>query len=53
VGSGGNGQLGLAEKYLSEWAEVILPLETGKRIFSVHAGYKNSFVVVEEFTEEK
>jgi alpha-tubulin suppressor-like RCC1 family protein len=53
VGAGGNGQLGLAEKNLGKWTEVILPLETGKRIFSVHAGYKNSFVVVEEFTKEK
>jgi len=52
VGFGGNGQLGLAEKYLSEWTEVILPMESRKRIFSVHAGYKNSYVVVKDITEE-
>jgi alpha-tubulin suppressor-like RCC1 family protein len=50
VGAGGNGQLGLKETELKEWREVCLPLKEGQRVVSVHAGYKNSFVVVEDTT---
>jgi alpha-tubulin suppressor-like RCC1 family protein len=50
VGANGNGQLGLNVEDLSEWREVSLPLEEKQRIVSVHAGYKNSFVVVEDIT---
>ncbi|CZT41510.1 uncharacterized protein RSE6_01255 [Rhynchosporium secalis] len=46
VGEGGNGQLGLDDQELEDWVEVRLPLEEGQTIMSVHAGYKNSFVLV-------
>ncbi|KAK0102464.1 hypothetical protein ONS95_006083 [Cadophora gregata] len=49
VGEGGNGQLGLEVKELEDWKEVKLPLREGQTITSVHAGYKNSFVMVENF----
>ena len=50
VGEGGSGQLGLGREKAGdarEWREVVLPLERGKKISKVYAGYKNSFVVVE------
>lgn len=43
-GLGGDGEKGGEE--VSEWREVVLPLEKGRRISKVYAGYKNSFVVV-------
>lgn len=48
VGEGGNGQLGLGldVKEIEDWREVKLPLKEGQRIVGVHAGYKNSFVSV-------
>jgi alpha-tubulin suppressor-like RCC1 family protein len=49
VGANMNGQLGLDLKEMSEWREVALPLE-GKQIVGVHAGYKNSFLLVEDIT---
>lgn len=50
VGSGGNGQLGLGPdvKELGDWQEVVLSLREGQRIAWVYAGYKTSFVVIEE-----
>ncbi|KUJ18274.1 RCC1/BLIP-II protein [Mollisia scopiformis] len=50
VGEGSNGQLGLDEKEVPTWKQVILPLKDSQRIASVHAGYKNSLVIVEEIT---
>ncbi|KAH7400003.1 regulator of chromosome condensation 1/beta-lactamase-inhibitor protein II [Cadophora sp. MPI-SDFR-AT-0126] len=50
VGEGGNGQLGSLVKGLEDWREVKLPLKEGQNIVSVHAGYKNSFVLVENVT---
>ena len=50
VGDGGNGQLGLEAKELNEWKEVKLPLKEGQKIMSVYAGYKNSFVLVQNAT---
>lgn len=53
VGAGGNGQLGLGldVKELQDWVEVALPLnDDGQRAASVYAGYKNSFVLVEDVT---
>ncbi len=52
VGAGGNGQLGFDEKQISEWKEVSLPLKNGQQIISVHAGYKNSFLLIEDTSEE-
>jgi alpha-tubulin suppressor-like RCC1 family protein len=49
VGANRNGQLGLDVKELSELGEIALPLG-GKQIVSVHAGYKNSFLLVEDIT---
>jgi alpha-tubulin suppressor-like RCC1 family protein len=53
VGAGGNGQLGLGPdvKELGDWKEVSLPLKAGQKIVGVHAGYKNSFVLVKETTK--
>lgn len=52
VGAGENGQLGLRSgvKELKDWKEVILPLREGQQVVSVHAGYKNSFIIVEDIT---
>ncbi len=52
VGVGSNGQLGLGLdfKELKNWTEVCLPLKNGQRLVSVYAGYKNSFVLVEDVT---
>lgn len=49
VGANRNGQLGLDVEDLCEWREISLPLD-GKRIVSIHAGYKNSFLLVENIT---
>ena len=49
VGANRNGQLGLDVDECSEWKEVCLPLD-GKQIVSVHAGYKNSFLLIEHIT---
>lgn len=48
VGSGENGQLGMDAAEIQDWTEVRLPLEEGLQIAGVHAGYKNSFVLVEK-----
>lgn len=48
VGANGNGQLGLDVEELSEWREVFLPLSEKQQIVSIQAGYKNSFVLVED-----
>jgi alpha-tubulin suppressor-like RCC1 family protein len=50
VGAGGNGQLGSDEKQLNDWKEVCLPLIPGQRVAKVYAGYKNSFIIVEDAT---
>ncbi|KAF8856482.1 RCC1/BLIP-II [Acephala macrosclerotiorum] len=50
VGDGGNGQLGLDVTELAACREVSLPLTDNQRIISVHAGYKNSLVVVKDIT---
>ena len=47
VGANRNGQLGLDVNESSVWMEMTLPLE-GKQIVSVHAGYKNSFLLIEQ-----
>jgi alpha-tubulin suppressor-like RCC1 family protein len=49
IGANRNGQLGLDMDDLCEWREVSLPLD-GKRIVSIHTGYKNSFLLVENIT---
>lgn len=50
VGANRNGQLGLNVEELFEWREVVLPLGGKQRIVSVHAGYKNSFLIIEDIT---
>jgi alpha-tubulin suppressor-like RCC1 family protein len=50
VGANGNGQLGLDMEEQSEWREVSLPLGEKQHIVNVYAGYKNSFVLVEDIT---
>lgn len=49
VGSSGNGQLGLGSgtKKSFDWREVLLPFINGQRVVSVHAGYRNSFLIIE------
>ena len=47
VGASLNGQLGMQIEELRTWKEIILPLAEGQQVTSVHAGYKNSFVLVE------
>jgi alpha-tubulin suppressor-like RCC1 family protein len=47
VGIGGNGQLGMAMDQLEDWKEVSPPLKNGQQIVDIHAGYKNSFVLVQ------
>ncbi|PBP20087.1 putative Serine/threonine-protein kinase Nek9 [Diplocarpon rosae] len=47
VGSGGSKQLGVDVEEAESWMEVKLPLQEGKRIVGVHAGYKSSFVLVD------
>jgi alpha-tubulin suppressor-like RCC1 family protein len=46
VGEGSSGH-GLDTKELADWREAALPLKDSQQIASVHAGYKNSFVIVE------
>jgi alpha-tubulin suppressor-like RCC1 family protein len=48
VGQGENGQLGLGKNVtqLKGWQKVSLPAD-GKRIVGVHAGYKNTFLLLE------
>jgi len=50
VGAGGNGQLGIGDKIemVKDWKEAVLPLSEKQRVVGVHAGYKNSFVLVED-----
>ena len=50
VGACGNGQLGLGSdiRELKDWTEVQLSLKGNQRVASVHAGYKNSFLIVED-----
>ncbi|KAK2625816.1 hypothetical protein QTJ16_005128 [Diplocarpon rosae] len=53
VGSGGSKQLGLDVEEAKGWTEVKMPLQEGQRIVGVHAGYKNSFVLVGGMPREK
>ncbi len=46
IGANSNGQLGLDAEDVCKWRRVPLPLD-GKRIVRFHAGYKNSFLLVE------
>lgn len=46
-GDGSRGQLGLPFEKLETWKEVPLPLMKGQRIVGVYAGWKNSFVLIE------
>jgi alpha-tubulin suppressor-like RCC1 family protein len=48
IGSGSNGQLGLGVKQLKAWEEVTLPLKENQQIVKVYAGYKSSFLIIEE-----
>ncbi|CAL3972815.1 unnamed protein product [Diplocarpon coronariae] len=50
VGSGKSRQLGLDVEEAEDWIEVKLPLQEGQRIVGIHAGYKNSFVLVDNTT---
>jgi alpha-tubulin suppressor-like RCC1 family protein len=52
VGAGRNGQLGLGPdiRELKDWKQVRLPLKEKQRVANVHAGYKNSFLIVEDIT---
>lgn len=50
VGDGSNGQLGLDVKELASWREISLPLKDNQRSVSIHTGYKNSLVLVENIT---
>lgn len=50
VGDGSNGQLGLDLENVEAWNEVLLPLKQNQRIVSVHTGYNNSLVTVEDIT---
>ncbi|EKD17041.1 putative Serine/threonine-protein kinase Nek9 [Drepanopeziza brunnea f. sp. 'multigermtubi' MB_m1] len=47
VGLGENGQLGLDVKEVENWTKVDLALKEGQQIVSIHAGYKNSFLLVD------
>ncbi len=47
VGSGQHGQLGSDMQEAEDWTEVILPLKEGQHIVGVHAGYKSSFLLVD------
>ena len=47
VGAGRNGQLGMKLGELRKWREITLPLAEGQQVTGVHAGFKNSFVLVE------
>jgi len=47
VGEGGNGQLGLDLQKTKKWEPVLLPLKDGQQIAGVHAGYKTTFLLVE------
>lgn len=49
VGQGGSGQLGLGKcMKKEEWMEVVLPLKENQQVVSVHAGYKTSFIVIDD-----
>ncbi|KAG9248165.1 regulator of chromosome condensation 1/beta-lactamase-inhibitor protein II [Calycina marina] len=48
VGDNGNGQLGLAIEKSDDWREAPLPLSNGQRVSGIYAGYKNTFVLVED-----
>jgi alpha-tubulin suppressor-like RCC1 family protein len=50
VGDGGSGQLGQETKHFNDWTEISLPLKETQRISRTHAGYKTSFVLVEDIT---
>ena len=52
VGAGGNGQLGLGSglRELKDWKEVVMLLREGQQAVNVHAGYKNSFIIVKDVT---
>lgn len=52
VGDGSNGQLGMDVKELREWKEVILPLNKDQQVHGIHAGYKTSFVIVENVSKQ-
>lgn len=46
VGENGNGQLGLPSKSEESWARVPLVFKDGRRVVGVHAGARNSFLLV-------
>ena len=48
VGEGGSGQLGYESQRLEDWKEISLPLKGNQQVSSIHAGYKTSFVLVED-----
>lgn len=48
VGDGGSGQLGQEVKQFKDWKEISLPLTETQRVSGIHAGYKTSFVLVED-----
>lgn len=51
AGDGSNGQLGLDVKKLTDWEHVpLFSLKDNQQIASVHAGYKNSMIIVENVT---
>lgn len=50
VGNGASGQLGMEIEQLNDWKEVKIPLEGERQLVGVHAGYKNSFVLIENGT---
>lgn len=50
AGDGGSGQLGTDARQLNDWQEIILPLSVEQKVVGVHAGYKNSFVLVKNST---
>jgi len=47
VGEGTNGQLGADIKRTENWKQLIIPIQDQRRIVGVHAGYKNTFLLVE------
>lgn len=53
AGANRNGQLGLDVEELNEWKEVALQLRGNQRVVSVHAGYKNSFLLVQDITQQQ
>lgn len=46
TGEGGNGQLGLDVKRTVDWKQLSFTLKDRERIAGVHAGYKNTFLLI-------